>query len=228
MNWGPSGSSYDEDEGYVDFEDEEQPTSNYGLRGSSFDEQSEANEKWKTTYCQAEKRAAVWEQRMKEGTKEERAKARERYAEAKAASAKAWSRISKEGKSAWDAVKNKSTSIGKSIGKKTELGARRLPVGLDATVWKMKMSSKKCMAAVAASTACLSSNNHPLVEHSSNLVGLGVRGTHITNLFYKIENDVTASIASLPSLQPYVTCLHQPSLLQYVSLMPQKTSPIYS
>lgn len=129
MNWGaPSGDKYDEYD--VDFEaDEEevmdQPSSNYGLRGSTFEEQSEAYEKWKTAYCQAEKRAAVWEQRMKEGTKEERAKARERFAEAKAASAKAWSRISAEGKSTWDAVKNKSTSIGKSIGKTTETWGKK-------------------------------------------------------------------------------------------------------
>lgn len=135
MNWGaPSGdkygSTFDEDvSGYeydTDFEadeeevlEEEHPSSNYGLRGSTFEEQSAANEKWKTAYCQAEKSAAVWKQKMKEGTKEERAKAKKRYALAKAASAKAWLRISKEGKSAWGTVKNKSTSIGKSIGKKT-------------------------------------------------------------------------------------------------------------
>jgi hypothetical protein len=127
MNWGPSGdigSSYGEDYDYdVDFEaeDEEQPLSNYGLRGSSFDEDSDANnEKWKACHCKAEKRAAVWEQRMKEWTGEAREEAKERFAEAKAASAKAWARISKDGKSAWDAVKNESTSIGKSIVKETE------------------------------------------------------------------------------------------------------------
>jgi hypothetical protein len=132
MNWGaPSGdkfgSTFDEDEGYeydVDFEDEE-PSSNYGLRGSTFEKQSEANEKWKAAYCQAEKRAAVWEQRMKERTGPAREKAKERYAEAKAASAKALSRISADGKSAWDKVKNKSTSIGKSIGKKTETWGKK-------------------------------------------------------------------------------------------------------
>ncbi len=119
MNWGPSGdigSSYGEDYEYdVDFEDEES-SSSYGLRGSTFDEQSNA----KSTYCKAEKSAAMWKQKMEEGTKEERAKARERFAEAKAASAKAWARHSEEGKSAWDTVKNKSTTIGKSIVKKTE------------------------------------------------------------------------------------------------------------
>ncbi len=135
MNWGaPSGdkfgSTFDEDvSGYeydVDFEaeeeeeEEEQPSSNYGLRGSTFEEQSEANEKWKTAYCRAEKRAAVWEQRMKERTGPAREEAKERFAEAKAASAKAWARISEEGKSAWDAFKNRSTSIGKSVVKKTE------------------------------------------------------------------------------------------------------------
>ena len=129
MNWGDKfGSTLDEDvSGYeydVDFEaeeeEEEQPPSNYGLRGSTFEEQSEANEKWKAAFCKAEKRAAVWEQRMKERTGPAREEAKERFAEAKAASAKAWARISEEGKSAWDTVKNKSTTIGKSIVKKTE------------------------------------------------------------------------------------------------------------
>lgn len=62
---------------------------------------------------------------MKEWTGPAREKAKERYAEAKATSAKALSRISKEGKATWDAVKNESTSIGESIVKETETWGKK-------------------------------------------------------------------------------------------------------
>jgi len=146
MNWGPSGdidvSGYDFE---ADDDEEEKPSSNYGLRGSTFEKQSEANEKWKAAYCQAEKRAAVWEQRMKERTGPAREKAKERYAEAKAASAKACPEF------------RQSPSLLESrLGRRLKLGARRLPTGFIATtLLKMKMSTKKCCKQPTVGILCM-------------------------------------------------------------------------
>lgn len=93
------------------FENTDQ-SSTYGLRGSSFNEEPESSDStyWTKMYCEAKQRKDYWKKKMGETTGEAREDAETHYSEAKAATLRAKSRLTSEAKSAWEKVKETSSS----------------------------------------------------------------------------------------------------------------------